>query len=120
MALTEKQVTLIYQIYQVVQIDSVVLTQGEATTVPSFTYPGTNIQQQVIKAINFINASDARVDRVAEILNSYEDFDLDPSNINKNGYEFRASRSLKAIRNALFPLTGIIWKYGSGNQINYG
>ncbi len=120
MALTERQITLLYQIYEVAQINSVVLTAGEASTVPSFLYPGTSAQQQLIKAITFINESTSRVDRIGEILTEFESFDLDPSSIDRQGYSFNAVRNLKAIRKALQPLTGIIWKGESGNMINYG
>ena len=124
MALTPDEEVLLYEIYECPQpgVDQVVLSPGDGVSVfPTYLAGATRVQDQLVKAIVFINASAARSDRVSAVLEEYAGFATDPSPIDREGYSFRASRNLKAFRRILYPIVGVLMTSGNtNNQMNLG
>lgn len=121
MPLTTAQINLLHEVYECPQIATVIATGGTGVALPPL-YIGTytSVQTQLKAAIDFINQDVSRVTRVGEILAEYEGLALDPSPIERDGYSFSASRNLKAIRRALYPLTGILWNQAVTNRTPLG
>lgn len=125
MPLTADQQNRLFEIYQVpVTLDSTVVggTSGLFQT-PIVSLAGlgqASVKNQLINALAIINADSAQTQRVAAILDEYDGFALDPSNIDRNGYQFRAERNRRAVLNALYPYTGIVARQFMPNRIPLG
>lgn len=125
MPLTRREQLALYEIFECSHPDiaEVVSTSGGGMVAfPSLTSPGTSLKERIAEAIRVINTNQVMADRVAEIVAAYLDFSTDPSPISREGYEFRASRNLPALRQALFPYTGIIFNQSSsvGGRMSLG
>lgn len=125
MPLTADQQNRLFEIYQVpVTLDTTVIGGASGlfqTPVVSLAGLGqASVKGQLEKALVSINASAAQSERVAAILAEYDGFALDPSNIDKNGYSFRADKARKAILNALYVYTGIVPNFGVPNRTPLG
>lgn len=106
MPLTADQTQRLFELYEIpVNTPSTVVTTDMGYPI-RFDY-SVNVRSQLLTALETINASSAQSQRVGAILAEYDSWALDPSNIDKNGYSFRASRNKKAIISALYPYTGI-------------
>lgn len=122
MPLSERQENLLFEIYNVSFLTTTVVTSGEGVSVsPTFFDVRIGVKQQLIMAIALINVEQAMCNRVAEILEEYENFALDYSTIDHEGYSFRPARNLKRIHEALYSYTGIVVRPNSNNnQIKLG
>lgn len=111
MPLTSAQRLKVYEIYEcpLPETPQVIVTSGGGVSLTpiSFSAADTPVQKAIGQAIDRINLDEAKVERIAEILEEYEGFALDPSPIEQDGYKFSARRGLQALRDALFPITGI-------------
>ncbi len=114
--LTEEHRLLLYEIYGVTPLNEVYAATGVSVGLilpASFTLTRP-IVDQIERAFTWINEVNERADRVEVILEEYKTIALDPSNIDREGYQFRASRSLQRIRDLLKPYTGIFMVDNSG------
>lgn len=128
MPLTDAQKHLLHEIYEVPYTSSVAYTSGKGTalgpaahTTSLAMFVEIQVRTQLNKAIVEIDADETRVTRVGTILSRYEDLDLDPSNIDKDGYSFRYRKAIAELRRALWTYTGIAVVGGNGgNQTPLG
>jgi hypothetical protein len=84
-----------------------------------FSY-GTSIRNRLQSSIEEINLSPAQVERVQEILAEFEELSLDPSKIDKDGYQLRPSNNIKTIRTRLYIYTGILFNSSAGQRLSIG
>ena len=123
MSLTDDQVNLLFEVYEITQRSTTVVVGGEGSSrlEPDLYNTNTPVRQVLADAIAAINNSTSQVERVGVILSEFECISLDPSNISKDGYELRPDKNLAAIRTRLFPYTGILFKKNTGiNKIPLG
>jgi len=124
MPLTDHQINLLFEVYEITQRDTTVVVGGEGTSrlQPDLFNSNTSVRQALYEAIAAINDSPSQVERVGVILGEFECISLDPSNIDKDGYQLRPNKNLAAIRRSLYPYTGILFKKNSGcdNRVNLG
>jgi hypothetical protein len=126
MPLTAKSKNLLREIYGVsVTGGEIIISNPDPSGLPFTNYPfafRTGIKQQLELAIAEIDLNPNASDRVTEILDEYQSWDLDPSPIEKDGYSFRHRRSLKRIMDVLTPYTRIYASLGGGgnNMMNRG
>jgi hypothetical protein len=121
--LTDHQINLLFEVYEITQRDTTVVVGGEGRSrlEPDLFNSNTPVRQALTDAIAVINDSPSQVERVRTILEEFECISLDPSNIDKDGYQMRPDKILAAIRTRLFPYTGILFKKSVGiNKIPLG
>lgn len=109
--LSDRQINLLYEVYEITARDTTVVAGGEGTSrlqVDLFG-AGKSVKDHLEGAIAYINESDARVERVSEILDEWQELSLDPSKIDSDGYALRPVKNIKAIRDRLYPYTGIVF-----------
>jgi hypothetical protein len=123
MPLTDQSKHLLREIYQVPYTDTTVISGGfgsNSSTSSAFDFQ-LGVRQQLEKAIAGIDADETMVKRVEAILAEYQQIALDRSNINREGYEFKASRNLRAIFSSLYSYTGIMMRQGrQSNRLPLG
>ncbi|MBO3459955.1 hypothetical protein G7B40_040220 [Aetokthonos hydrillicola Thurmond2011] len=124
MPLTDHQINLLFEVYEITQRDTTVVVGGEGSSrlQPDLFNSNTPVRQALQNAIALINDSPSQTERVGTILEEFECISLDPSNIDKDGYQLRPQKNLAAIRARLYPYTGILFKSGGnrGNKICLG
>lgn len=121
-ALSDKCVALLYEIYGVsFRGSTAIIAQGDPT---STTYLGfdylVGVREQLVRAIDEINAQPEVIPRVAEILGEYEALSLDRSTINKDGLSLKPERNIRAIQSALYTYTGILISNSQSNRVPLG
>ena len=105
--LTDHEIGLLYEIYEISFRSSTVIIGGSGQL---SSYDTTvSVQETLASAITSINSMSAQVERVRVILKEFEELSLDPSNIDKDGYQLRPSHNLRTIRTRLYPYTGILF-----------
>ncbi|MBW4478606.1 MAG: hypothetical protein KME54_17540 [Tolypothrix brevis GSE-NOS-MK-07-07A] len=116
--LTDHQTNLLFEVYEITQRDTTVVVGGEGSSrlEPDLFNTNTPVRQALISAIASINESPSQVERVGVILEEFECISLDPSNIDKDGYQLRPDKNLAAIRRSLYPYTGILFKSGGSRS----
>jgi len=123
-ALTPIEIAILHEIYGVPLVPQTVyaaLGSGGLAISPASAFINTSLKTQLLQAVATINGSSAYVLRVREVLEVYATFSLDPSTINKDGYEFRAGNSMRSVLNALYPYTGItLVAMRSSNKMQMG
>jgi len=123
MPLTDQSKHLLREMYQVPYTDTTVISGGfgsNSSTSSAFDFQ-LGVREQLIKAVTAIDGDETMVKRVEAILVEYQQIALDRSNINREGYEFKASRNLKAIFECLYSYTGIMMQTGRrSNQLPLG
>ncbi|OKH14830.1 hypothetical protein NIES592_08105 [Fischerella major NIES-592] len=119
MPLTDHQVNLLFEVYEITQRDTTVVVGGEGTSrlQPDLFNSNKSVRQALFDAIALINNSPSQVERVGVILEEFECISVDPSNIDKDGYQLRPYKNLAAIRARLYPYTGILFKK-NGSESN--
>lgn len=118
MLLTDHQINLLFEVYEITQRDTTVVVGGEGTSrLQPDLFSNTSVRQALLDAIAAINDSPSQVERVGVILEEFECISLDPSNIDKDGYQLRPHNNLAAIRARLYPYTGVLFKKNSGCNI---
>lgn len=120
--LTESEVFLLYEIYEITLRENTVVAGGEGRSrlQPDIFSMGKSIRDRLVEAIAAINLSPPQVSRVKEILAEYKEISLDPSMINQEGYAFKPHRNIELLRDRLYPYTGIIFVKNSCNKIFRG
>ncbi|MBN3993885.1 MAG: hypothetical protein HWQ36_26225 [Nostoc sp. NMS2] len=120
MPLTDHQANLLFEVYEITQRDTTVVVGGEGSSrlEPDLYNTNTPVRQALTDAIAAINNLPSQVERVGVILEEFECISLDPSNIDKDGYQMRPDKNLAAIRARLFPYTGILFKKSGGSGGN--
>ena len=116
MPLTDHQINLLFEVYEITQRDTTVVVGGEGSSrlQPDLFNSNTSVRQALLDAITAINNLPSQAERVGVILEEFECISLDPSNIDKDGYQLRPNKNLAAIRRSLYPYTGILFKKNSG------
>ena len=122
--LTDREKEILREIYEVPAEGGLIIA-GEGQGIPvnyfALTSGNASVAQRLETAIAALDLNEVRSTRVSEILAEYENFALDPSPIDKDGYSFRARRNMKAIYKALMPYTGILVRMGDvGNTTPLG
>lgn len=123
MALSQRSVSLLYEIYEVTTMPYTVVAGGEGTSrlVPDLFNAGRTVKEQLDLAINAIGSNTANQQRIEEILAEWEELSIDPSKIEQEGYFLKPEKNIKAIRKRLYTYTGIIfWGDMSLNKISLG
>ncbi|NWF61783.1 MAG: hypothetical protein HXY43_21620 [Fischerella sp.] len=117
--LTDHQVNLLFEVYEITVRSTTVVIGGEGTSrlQPDLFGSNTSVRQALLDAIAAINESQSQVERVGVILEEFECISLDPSNIDKDGYQLRPHKNLAAIRARLYPYTGILFQK-NGSESN--
>lgn len=120
--LTDHEVGLLYEVYEVTLRDTTVVSggSGQSRLMPDLYSSGASVRDRLVEAIAQINDNPAQVDRVRTILGEFEELSLDPSRIDKDGYQLRPSNNIKAIRARLYPYTGILFNPGNAGRVNLG
>ncbi|MHC5825309.1 MAG: hypothetical protein ACYT04_58040 [Nostoc sp.] len=120
--LSDHQANLLFEVYELTQRDTTVVVGGEGTSrlEPDLFDSNTPVRQALTDAIALINSSPSQTLRVGVILEEFECISLDPSNIDKDGYQMRPDKILDAIRARLYPYTGILFKKNKSNKIPLG
>lgn len=112
MPLTDDSKHLLHEIYQVPYTVTTVISGGFGSTsvaASAWDYQ-IGVRDQLAQAIDVIDSDETMVRRVTELLTEYKAIATDRSDIDRNGYRFRASRNLAAIYEALYPYTGIVMR----------
>jgi hypothetical protein len=119
MPLSDRSKHLLHEIYGVpyAQTTTVVTGLGAAPSASYFDFR-TGVKEQLEKAIGAIDASDSMAARIDEILEEYENWALDYSTIDREGYSMRPERNERRVRQALYPYTGILFSNGSNGSSN--
>jgi len=118
--LTERQKNLLREIYSTTVTNGAVLyvTSGfSAGQGYSDLHFSSSIRARLEQAIAEIDINPSSRDRVAEILDEYDGWNLDPSTIDKDGYSFRWQRSMRRILDALTPYTRIVVDHRPGSNL---
>lgn len=121
MPLTDLHKNLLYEIYEVPIGDQTVFTRGlgTASVQSSFDYQ-VGVKDMLLKAFDLIDADETRVTRVGSLLAEYEELATDRSLIERNGYSLRPGSNIRAIKDALYPYTGIRFRHGKNNRYCQG
>ena len=118
--LTDREKEILREIYEVPAEGGLIIA-GEGAGVPmnyfALSSGNQSVNQRLSNAIAALDFNEVRSNRVSEILAEYENFALDPSPIQKDGYSFSARRAIKAIYKALMPYTGILIQTGGSMTI---
>ena len=118
--LTDREKEILREIYEVPAEGGLIIA-GEGQGVPmnylALSSGNQSINQRLSTAITALDINEVRSTRVSEIITEYENFALDPSPIQKDGYSFSARRNVKAIYKALMPYTGILIQMGNSMTV---
>lgn len=119
MPLTEHQINLLFEVYEITLRSTTVVVGGEGSSrlAPDLFNSNTSVRQALLDAIAVINESSSQIERVGTILEEFESISLDPSNIDKDGYQLRPGKNLMAIRARLYPYTGILFQKNPGSNM---
>jgi len=120
--LSAYQKLLLREIYGIPDDGDVVV--GDKTGLAQNSIPFTTtmtVKERLNLAIAAIDKDEAKSQAVAEILCAYQDFRLDRSPINRDGYAFSPSREENNLLRRLFSYTNIlVLRGGSDNAVRYG
>jgi len=122
MALTDHEIGLLYEVYEITLRNSTAVSggSGQSRLMPDLFSYGISIQNRLQLSIEQINLNSSEVERVRVILAEFEELSLDPSKIDKDGYQLRPSNNLKAIRTRLYPYTGILFNSSAAQRLSIG
>ena len=120
MALTDHEIGLLYEVYEITMRGTTVVAggSGQSRLMPDLFSSGQSIRDRLIQAIDQINLFPAQVERVQAILAEFEELSLDPSKIDKDGYQLRPGNNLAAIRRRLYIYTGILFNSSAAQRIS--
>jgi uncharacterized protein YggE len=120
--LSDHQINLLFEVYEITQRDNTVIVGGEGTSrlQPDLFNSNIPVKQALLNSVAAINESASQIERVGVILEEFECLSLDPSDINKDGYELRPKKNLAAIRARLYPYTGILFINNGSSRIPLG
>ncbi|MFM6080120.1 MAG: hypothetical protein ACKPCI_16690 [Dolichospermum sp.] len=122
MALTDHEIGLLYEVYEITMRSNTAVSggSGQSRLMPDLFSSGLSIRDRLQLSIEEINLNLAQVARVRAILAEFEEISLDPSKIDKDGYQLRPSNNLKAIRTRLYPYTGILFISSASQRLSIG
>jgi hypothetical protein len=122
MALTDHEIGLLYEVYEITLRSDTAVSggSGQSRLMPDLFSSGLSIQNRLQLSIEEINLNSSQVERVQAILAEFEELSLDPSKIDKDGYQLRPSNNLKAIRTRLYPYTGILFNPSASQRLLIG
>jgi hypothetical protein len=122
MALTDHEIGLLYEVYEITLRDNTAVSggSGQSRLMPDLFSYGNSIQNRLQSSIEQINLFSSQVERVQAILAEFEELSLDPSKIDKDGYQLRPSNNIKTIRTRLYPYTGILFNSSAGQRLSIG
>lgn len=121
MPLTDRHKHLLHEIYSVPYTITTVLTSGISTVSPVMFDLQRGIKAQLLEAIALIDADESIVARIDEILEEYDNWALDYSTIDREGYSMRPNSNERRVHQALYPYTGILFSNRSNsNKIKLG
>lgn len=120
MPLSDESILLLREIYDATIAPETIVAQNGMSLSPYPIWTSTSLERRLQAAIDQIDRSQAAVDRVTEILSKYKELELDPSNIDRDGYSLRYKKSVRVLRRALYSYTGIWAESESNNQIRLG
>lgn len=121
MPLTDRQEHLLHEVYSL-PYTATTVSMGEPglASMPPMTELHLSLKDQLQQSILAINLDPFKVERVGEILSEYEQFSLDPSRIDREGYAFRPGNSFRTVQDRLYTYTGIRVSRGGSNRIPLG
>jgi hypothetical protein len=122
MTLTDHEIGLLYEVYEITMRDTTVVSggSGQSRLMPDLFSSGQSIRQRLQLSIDQINLFPSQVERVRVILAEFEELSLDPSKIDKDGYQLRPSNNLAAIRRRLYIYTGILFNSSTTQKLSIG
>lgn len=120
MPLSDSDKHLLHELYDAPYSSNTIAAQNGYAISPFPIHTQTSLKQQLEAAIADIDADETKVTRVSEILAKYKDLDLDPSNIDRNGYSLRYKRSIRTLTRTLYTYTGIWVGTANSNQTPLG
>lgn len=121
MPLSDQHKHLLHEIYGIPYSNQTAIAGDVYTrTVPMIAEAFVELQTHLLAAIDRIDSDETMVQRVGEILQKYSDLDLDPSNIDRDGYSLRYQKSIRTLQKALFPYTSIRAGDRSCNSLRLG
>lgn len=120
--LTDHEVGLLYEVYEITMRDNTVVSggSGQSRLMPDLFSSGSSVRDRLNQAIQQINLFPAQVERVRAILTEFEELSLDPSKIDKDGYQLRPGNNLKAIKTRLYSYTGILFNSSNSQRLSIG
>jgi len=122
MTLTDHEVGLLYEVYEITMRDYTVVSggNGQSRLMPDIYASSASVRDRLVQAIEQINLFPSQVERVQAILAEFEELSLDPSKIDKDGYQLRPGNNLRAIRTRLYPYTGILFNSSASQRLSIG
>lgn len=120
--LTDHEVGLLYEVYEITMRDNTVVSggSGQSRLMPDLYSSGASVRDTLVQAIQQINLFPDQVARVQTILKEFEELSLDPSRIDKDGYQLRPGNNLAAIRRRLYSYTGILFNSSNSQRLSIG
>jgi hypothetical protein len=120
--LTDHEIGLLYEVYEITMRDNTVVSggSGQSRLMPDLFSSGQSIRQRLQSSIDQINLFPSQVERVQAILAEFEELSLDPSKIDKDGYQLRPANNLAAIRRRLYIYTGILFNSSATQRLSVG
>ncbi len=121
MPLTDDHKHLLHEIFEI-PYEPIVVIVGDAgfEVAASMLNPFENPVQRLQSAIVSIDSDETKVTRVAKILAEFESLSLDPSRIDRNGYQLNPAKNIRLLKKRLFPYTGLISDSHGSNQMRVG
>jgi hypothetical protein len=117
MPLSEKQETLLHEIYGIpYRAETLTIGQNGLSSAPPLSEFVQAPREHLAAAILAINRDESQVNRVGEILAEYEGVALDSSRIDRNGYSFRHRSFIENLQNRLYPFTGVLIRSQSASN----
>ncbi|MFO0054165.1 MAG: hypothetical protein ACOVOV_16405 [Dolichospermum sp.] len=122
MTLTDHEIGLLHEVYEITMRDTTAVSGGsdQSRLMPDLFSSGQSIRQRLQLSIDQINLFPAQVERVRVILAEFEELSLDPSKIDKDGYQLRPGNNLAAIRRRLYIYTGILFNSSTTQRLSIG
>lgn len=120
--LTDYEIGLLYELYEITLRDTTVVAggSGQSRLMPDLYSSGSSVRDRLNQAIQKINQTAFEVERVREILKEYAELSLDPSRIDKEGYQLRPENNINNLRKRLYPYTGILFLNSNNQQFRLG
>lgn len=122
MPLSDQQKHLLHEIFDIpYESVGVIVGEGGFAVASALINPIQSTTQRLLAAIVSIDSDETKVTRVGLILAEYESLSLDPSKIERNGYSLNPAKSVRLLRQRLYPYTGLSsGGLGRDNQLRLG
>ncbi|HEY9643320.1 MAG TPA: hypothetical protein V6C57_22720 [Coleofasciculaceae cyanobacterium] len=109
MPLSDRQEHLLFELYGLPYSSNTISLDrhSDLASMPPLTELHQTATQRLSEAIYEINLDPFKVERVGEIIAEYEGVSLDPSKINRDGYDFSFEKFVNNLKTRLYTYTGI-------------